>query len=86
MVHTVEIEVAGRTLRLETGRVARQADGSIWATYGDTVVLATTALLDAAKDVRRVARLDDDLQSGHLAAGRGQDRREQIDAGCGAGA
>ena len=41
MVHTVEIEVAGRTLRLETGRVARQADGSIWASYGDTVVLAT---------------------------------------------
>ena len=36
MVHTIEIEVAGRTLRLETGRVARQADGSIWATYGDT--------------------------------------------------
>ena len=41
MVHTVEIEVAGRILRLETGRVARQADGSIWASYGDTVVLAT---------------------------------------------
>jgi len=40
MVH-VELDVAGRTLRLETGRVAKQADGSIWASYGDTVVLAT---------------------------------------------
>ena len=39
MVHVVELEIAGRTLRLETGRVAKQADGSIWATYGDTVVL-----------------------------------------------
>ena len=41
MVHTVELDIAGRTLRLETGRVAKQADGSIWASYGDTVVLAT---------------------------------------------
>lgn len=49
MVHTVEIEVAGRTLRLETGRVARQADGSIWASYGDTVVLATAVASQVAK-------------------------------------
>ena len=35
------IEWGGRTLTLETGRMARQADGSVLATYGDTVVLAT---------------------------------------------
>ena len=35
------IEWGGRTLTLETGRVARQADGSVIATYGDTTVLAT---------------------------------------------
>ena len=36
-----EIEWGGRKLVLETGRVARQADGSVVATYGETVVLAT---------------------------------------------
>jgi len=35
------IEWGGRTLTLETGRVARQADGAVLATYGETSVLAT---------------------------------------------
>jgi polyribonucleotide nucleotidyltransferase len=35
------IEWAGRTLTLETGKVARQADGAVLATYGETTVLAT---------------------------------------------
>lgn len=37
----VEIEVKGSALRLETGLFAKQADGSVVARYGDTVVLAT---------------------------------------------
>ena len=41
MVHVVELELAGKILRLETGRMAKQANGSVLATYGDTVVLAT---------------------------------------------
>ena len=36
-----EIEWGGRKLTLETGRIARQADGAVLATYGETVVLAT---------------------------------------------
>src|SRR5579862_5749662 len=36
-----EIEWGGRKLKLETGRVARQADGAVVATYGESVVLAT---------------------------------------------
>ncbi len=44
---TVEIEWAGRPLKLETGRIARQADGAVLATYGDTSVLATVV---AAKE------------------------------------
>ena len=36
-----EMEWGGRTLTLETGRMARQADGAVLATYGDTTVLAT---------------------------------------------
>ena len=40
-VYKKEIEVAGKKIRLETGKVARQADGAIIATCGETVVLAT---------------------------------------------
>ena len=35
------MEWGGRTLSLESGKVARQADGAVMARYGDTVVLAT---------------------------------------------
>ncbi|MFC2951118.1 polyribonucleotide nucleotidyltransferase [Marinicaulis aureus] len=41
------IEWGGRTLTLETGRIARQADGAVLATYGDTTVLAAVT---AAKE------------------------------------
>jgi polyribonucleotide nucleotidyltransferase len=41
MVHVVELEIAGKMLRLETGRMAKQADASVLASYGDTVLLAT---------------------------------------------
>ncbi|WP_127520316.1 polyribonucleotide nucleotidyltransferase [Mesorhizobium sp. Z1-4] len=39
--HKVEMEWGGRPLILETGKIARQADGAVLATYGETVVLAT---------------------------------------------
>ena len=40
-IQRVEIEWAGRQLVLETGRLARQADGAVLATYGETSVLCT---------------------------------------------
>ena len=40
-VYKKEIEVAGKKLSLETGKIARQADGAIIAKCGETVVLAT---------------------------------------------
>ena len=36
-----EVEVAGKKISLETGKIARQADGAIIATCGETVILAT---------------------------------------------
>jgi len=39
--HTVEIDWAGRPLTLESGGMARQADGAVMVTYGDTKLLAT---------------------------------------------
>jgi len=44
MHHQVSLEVGGRTLTLETGRVAKQANGAIWARYGDTVVLVSACM------------------------------------------
>ncbi len=70
MIHTVEIEIAGRTLRLETGRVAKQADGSVWASYGDTVVLATTVASQTAKPGVDFLPLTVDYQEKTYAAGK----------------
>ncbi len=41
MVHKLEIDFAGRPLSIETGRVAKQANGSVLVRYGETVVLVT---------------------------------------------
>jgi polyribonucleotide nucleotidyltransferase len=48
-IQRVEIDWAGRKLVLETGKIARQADGAVVATYGETTVLATIV---AAKEER----------------------------------
>ena len=36
-----ELDWGGRKLVLETGKIARQADGAVLASYGDTIVLCT---------------------------------------------
>lgn len=46
----VEMELGGRTLTLSTGKVARQAQGSVIVKYGDTVILATVTRSKAAKE------------------------------------
>ena len=48
-IHEVEIDWGGRKLRLETGRVARQADGAVLVQYGETTVLATAVAARNAK-------------------------------------
>src|SRR3954464_13597031 len=40
-IHRVELDWGGRKLTLETGKVARQADGAVIASYGETTVIAT---------------------------------------------
>src|SRR5919199_2062192 len=49
-IHHVELDWAGRKLRLETGKVARQADGAVVARYGDTTVLATVVAAKQPKE------------------------------------
>ena len=48
-IHVEEIEWAGKPLRFETGRVARQADGAVMVTYGETTVLATAVAARSPK-------------------------------------
>ena len=50
-VHRKEIEWGGRKLILETGKIARQADGAVMATYGETTVLCTAVGAKAPKPV-----------------------------------
>jgi polyribonucleotide nucleotidyltransferase len=70
MAHVVEIDLAGKTLRLETGRVARQADGAVLASYGDTVVLATAVASQTAKPGVDFLPLTCDYQEKAYAAGK----------------
>jgi polyribonucleotide nucleotidyltransferase len=48
--HQVTVEVGGRPLILETGKVAKQANGAIMARYGDTMVLTTACMAPTAND------------------------------------
>src|SRR5438105_15659106 len=48
--HQVTVEVGGRPLTLETGKIARQANGAIVARYGDTVVLTTACMASEANE------------------------------------
>ena len=48
-VHRKEIDWGGRKLTLETGKIARQADGAVLATYGETTVLCTAVGAKSAK-------------------------------------
>jgi polyribonucleotide nucleotidyltransferase len=70
MAHVVELELAGRRLRLETGRVAKQADGAVWASYADTVVLATAVASQNAKPGIDFLPLTVDYQEKAYAAGK----------------
>jgi polyribonucleotide nucleotidyltransferase len=49
MYKKVEAEIGGRMLTIESGKVARQANGSVWITYGETVVLVTATAAKEAK-------------------------------------
>ncbi|MDQ3139463.1 MAG: polyribonucleotide nucleotidyltransferase, partial [Pseudomonadota bacterium] len=66
----VEIEWGGKTLTLETGRVARQADGAVLATYGETVVLCAVTAAKSVKEGQDFFPLTVHYQEKFSAAGR----------------
>lgn len=47
----IERQIAGQTFILETGNVARQSHGAVWAQYGDTIVLATVLTAPPTRDI-----------------------------------
>ena len=69
-IHKQEIEWGGRTLTLETGRIARQADGAVLATYGETVVLCAVTAAKGVKEGQDFFPLTVHYQEKYSAAGR----------------
>src|SRR5271166_3551449 len=69
-IYREELDWAGRKLVLETGRIARQADGAVLATYGETTVLATVVSAKAPKAGVDFFPLTVNYQEKAFAAGR----------------
>jgi polyribonucleotide nucleotidyltransferase len=69
-VHTVSAEIAGRTLTLETGRFAEQANGAVLVRYGETVLLATVVASDEPREGVDFFPLTVDYEEKMYAAGK----------------
>ncbi len=67
---TVSIEWGGQTLTLETGKVARQADGAVMASLGETVVLCAVTAAKSVKEGQDFFPLTVHYQEKYSAAGR----------------
>ena len=67
--HQVTVEIGGRTLTLETGKLAKQANGAILAKYGDTQVLVT-ACMETRQNERDFLPLTVDYREYTYSAGK----------------
>ena len=70
MIKTVECDLGGRPLVMETGRVAKQADGAVVVRYGDTMVLCTAVSSQSGREGIDFFPLTVDYQEFAWAAGR----------------
>jgi polyribonucleotide nucleotidyltransferase len=68
--HRVQLDWGGRNLTLETGRIARQADGAVLATYGETSVLAAVVAAKQPKEGIDFLPLTVNYTEKYYAAGR----------------
>src|SRR5215472_2785102 len=69
-IHRVQLDWGGRQLTLETGRLARQADGAVFASYGETTVIATVVAAKQPKEGIDFLPLTCNYQEKYYAAGR----------------
>ncbi len=70
MIYRASIEIGGRELSLETGKLAKQANGSVVVRYGDTVVLVTACAEKKAREDLDFFPLTVDYRENFYAAGR----------------
>jgi polyribonucleotide nucleotidyltransferase len=70
MLHTVEIDLDGRVITLETGKIAKQASGAVVVRSGDSVVLATACTADEPKAGANFFPLTVDYREYTYAAGK----------------
>lgn len=70
MVYNVEFEVGGRTLTIETGKVAKQADGAVTVRYGDSMILATAVVAPEVREEQDFFPLTVDYREKAYAAGK----------------
>src|ERR1700741_5505379 len=69
-VHRIQLDWGGRELTLETGKVARQADGAVVATYGETPVIAAVVAAKPPKPGIDFLPLTVNYTEKYYAAGR----------------
>ena len=65
-----EREIAGKTMRLETGRVARQSNGSVMVTYGETTILAAVNAANEPREDIDFFPLQVEYRDKHYAGGK----------------
>jgi polyribonucleotide nucleotidyltransferase len=70
MSHTVSTEINGHSLSLETGKVAKQADGAVVVRYGGTMVLATCVAAKSAREAQDFFPLTVEYRERAYAGGR----------------
>ena len=70
MVHTVEVDLGGRNITLETGRMAKQANGAVVVRSGDAVVLVTACMAEEPKPGAGFFPLTVDYREYTYAAGK----------------
>ena len=69
-MHTAQVEVGRRTLTIETGKLAKQADGAVTVRYGDTVVIVTACAAPSAREGIDFLPLTVDYREYAYASGR----------------
>ena len=70
MSHTISLEINKRTLSIEIGKVAKQADGSALVRYGDTIMLVTATSKKEVKEPKPFLPLIVDYRENTYAAGK----------------
>ncbi|MGE5229853.1 MAG: polyribonucleotide nucleotidyltransferase [Deltaproteobacteria bacterium] len=69
-MNTIEVEVGGQTITLETGRLAKQANGAVLVRCGDTVVLVSAVMREDVREGQDFFPLTVDVEERHYAAGK----------------